>query len=493
MLKDGVYNLVGAIIRLIVVSVTIPVLLRLIGIQEFGLWTLVSAAISIATLAEAGLSISTTVFLSKDLIRNDNVATSETLTITIGLMLLLATLAALVMIYGADFIVTLFSKLTPTEQETAVASIRIGSIVVWARLMQSVLIGPIQALHRFGILNVVNTFQAVVTNSVLVIVAAKGGLTVEMTMGIALVSVGFFLIFVLVDYKLLEGRQIAIRLNRSKLNAIGRYSLLTWSSALGGQFFSQGDRLIVGSVLGTTVLGIYGAITSITVQITSLTAMALSPLLPRLSGTWSQESAGKVDVQTQLEQATVFNAFVTVGAGSLMFILAPYIVLFVIPDSNIGDVLLAFQIAILIYAIYPLNAVGYYMLFADGAVRTNLIINLLSGSLALLLIWFGAYSIGLLGAIFGNIGYVGSLAFIYFGMRYVQIPFINWVRWIRLPLLWLASVIVINLLLSEQLGLQFFAYSLQVMLFAAWFGYHQRHILYPALRRIGLSTFHGWK
>jgi O-antigen/teichoic acid export membrane protein len=249
--------------------------------------------------------------------------------------------------------------------------------------------------------------------------------------------------------------------------------------------------LIVGLLLGTTVLGIYGAITSITVQITALTAMAISPLLPRLSAIWNQGTSSNEenDMQAQLEQATAFNAFVTLGAGSLLFVLAPLIVSFVIPEATTTVAIIAFQVGILIYAIYPLNAVGYYVLFAIGAVRTNLIINLVSGSIALLLISIGAHTAGLLGAILGNVGYVVSLAFVYFGMRYTQIPFSHWVRWITAPLVWFVFVVTSNLLIGERFELRLLLYSAQVVLFVGWFGYYQRQTLLPAINRLRLSNY----
>lgn len=67
MIKNGFYNVVGAVIRIGLTLLTIPLIIRLIGVEEYGLWTLVSTMIGIVGLAEAGLAVSTTVFLSRDL------------------------------------------------------------------------------------------------------------------------------------------------------------------------------------------------------------------------------------------------------------------------------------------------------------------------------------------------------------------------------------------------------------------------------------------
>ena len=77
MLRNGFFNLAGSMIRLGLAVVMIPLLIHLIGVDEYGLWTLVNAALSMAALAEGGLSISTTYFLSADLAADDNVAISK--------------------------------------------------------------------------------------------------------------------------------------------------------------------------------------------------------------------------------------------------------------------------------------------------------------------------------------------------------------------------------------------------------------------------------
>jgi Polysaccharide biosynthesis protein len=67
MLKNGFYNAAAGAVRVGLAILTIPVLIRLMGVEEYGLWALASAIVGIVTLAEAGLSTATTVFVSQDL------------------------------------------------------------------------------------------------------------------------------------------------------------------------------------------------------------------------------------------------------------------------------------------------------------------------------------------------------------------------------------------------------------------------------------------
>jgi O-antigen/teichoic acid export membrane protein len=108
LLKNGFYNTVGGILRIGLGIITIPLLIRQLGVEEYGLWTLASAVIGVVTLAEAGLSTATTVFVAQDLGEEDVDGLSQTLTVTVTMMLMMATLAAVSLWFGADLLTNLF-------------------------------------------------------------------------------------------------------------------------------------------------------------------------------------------------------------------------------------------------------------------------------------------------------------------------------------------------------------------------------------------------
>src|SRR6266508_1728975 len=133
MFKNGFYDVVSAAIRIGVSLLTVPVLIRIIGIEEYGLWALVSAAVGLLALADAGLSVSTTVFVARDLANKDYDGIAETLTVIIGAMLLLATLAALVFWLGAGTLAYLFPTLQERQRVVAEQALRISGLAIWAR------------------------------------------------------------------------------------------------------------------------------------------------------------------------------------------------------------------------------------------------------------------------------------------------------------------------------------------------------------------------
>jgi O-antigen/teichoic acid export membrane protein len=485
-LKNGFYNAVGAIIRGGVALLTIPLLIRAIGLEEYGLWTLVSAVVGLVGLAEAGLSVSTTVFLSRDLASDDATDISQTLTVAMVAMLLLATFAALLLWLGADTLVGFFPNLTEASRSVAAKACRIGGLVVWARLLQQVLVAVEQAHQRYGVMNIVNTVQATLSSLGLLVVAWLGGRTVEMMQWQAVTSAGILIAHVVVGFLLLRHLNLRPTWNSRKSLAIGRYSLLTWIGSLGGVLFGQCDRLIVGGLLGTSTLGVYAAITNVTGQINGLSAVPVQPLLPILSNLIAKGGINQPILQQRVRQSFQLNASVALGMGGTLLTLAPFVLRILLPGAIPDEYVLAFRLATIIYTLYSLNAVGYYILFSVNAVKAFMVIQLGSGILSLLMIAAGASVFGLLGASVGNAGYLGTWLFALYGMKKINIAKPVWASWLVFPVTWFFVVVAVSPVIPDKSILEIFALALQSAVLLGWFVTTQRPE-FQLLRRIATT------
>jgi O-antigen/teichoic acid export membrane protein len=65
--KYSTYNIVGGTLRVVIGVLTTPLLVRNLGIEEYGLWTLAYAVVGTFFLMEGGLSTAATVFVSEEL------------------------------------------------------------------------------------------------------------------------------------------------------------------------------------------------------------------------------------------------------------------------------------------------------------------------------------------------------------------------------------------------------------------------------------------
>lgn len=469
MLKNGFYNAGGALARVGIGLLAVPLLIRLIGVEEYGLWILVSAAVGVLSVAEAGLSVSTTYFLSRDLAEDDVAGVSQTLTVTFGGMVLLASAAALLLWFGADWWVGFFPNIGAAQRLVAVKAFQVGALVIWARLVQQILVSVEQAFQRYGIINIVNTLQSIIGNLGLVTVAWVGGRTLALMQWQAVTTMVMLMVHLSVGWFLLRHLKLVPSWNRNKSRSVARYSLLTWLGTLGGMMFNQGDRLIVGAMLGTTVLGVYGAITSITVQINGLSALLVQPLLPVVSRLTAKRDADLRLVHERVKESFRLNAFAAFGMGGALLTGAPLVMRLLIPGQVPDAYVLAFRAAVVIYALYSVNAVGYYILLAVNKVRANTVLSLAGGSITLVMIALGADWFGLTGAIVGNVGFLLTLSMTWIAMGHVRIGPPTWLGWAAFPLAWFFALALSGFIPAGRSDLQIYMVILQTAILGVWF------------------------
>lgn len=446
--RNGFYNTFAGVIRIGLAILTIPLLMRLIGIEEYGLWTLASTIILVVTLAEAGLSTATTVFVSQDLGKEDFEGLSQTLTVTVGGILILATFAAMSLYFTADTIISLFSKLEKSQHIVAVNSLQIGSLVVWSRLLQHILIGVEQAYQNYGLLNILNTIQYFSLSFGLVIVAWLGGKTVELMQWQAISSMLILIGHIWLVRSLIGNNFLRPTWKADKVLAIANYSFTIWLLTLGTALFSRGDRLIVGYCLGSENLGIYGGVTEVASAINSLSSLPVQPLVPILSNYSRNHNISHSELTQKIKQAIELNTFFALGSAAFLFILSPFIMRLIFAEVATQDTLIALQTAIVIYGLFSLNAVGFFILISNDP-KTVMRIQLISGILALTLIFLGASKFGLLGAIAGNIGFLLTWLMIFLGLKHLKISNLLWLKSSFFLLVWFTTCILGKLLISQ--------------------------------------------
>ncbi|MHC5674002.1 oligosaccharide flippase family protein [Nostoc sp.] len=473
LLKNGFYNTVGGVVRIGLAVLTIPILIKMLGIEEYGLWTLAYAVVQVVNLAEAGLSVATTVFVSQDIDKEDadnlSNSLSETLTVTFGGMLIFATLAAIALLFGAELIVSLFPKLGQVQQLTLQHALQIGGLVVWARLLQRVLIGVEQAYQRYDLTNLFNTIESLLLSFGMLIVTWLGGRTIALMQWQAVAAIAILLSHVWVFRTLTHNIKLHVNWNQKRGLAIARYSLMTWLTSLGGMIFARGDRLIVGALLGSKVLGVYATITDLTTVISRLSDLPVQPLLPALSKIRTILDKDKSKLQQQIKQAVEINTLIALGLGTVFFTLAPFLMHVMLGDVVTSEYILAFRILTIIEIFHSLYAVGYYVLFSVNAVVESLVIHLFSSLLSILLILIFSNMFGLIGAVLGNAGFLCVLSAIFLAMNKLGISPKIWCRWYKIPLTLFCIFTIISCSLIKHFYVLLFMEIIQIIALNKWF------------------------
>lgn len=475
MLKSSFYNTVGAGIRLVVSVFTIPLLIRLIGIDEYGLLALVLAIANIVALAEAGLSLATTVFVARDLAQNNIQGVAETMIIIGTALLVLASSATLAVFISIPFASGWFPNFSVDQRTAFTTALSISTVVIWGRLLQQASYGLLQAYQRFGILNILQTAQAISISIGSLLIAVYGGKVVAILQWQALVTLTTLLACLLTNAPLFKENSLVLRWNRLKAFEIGRYSLSAWVGSLGSALFSQFDRVIVGALLGSTSLGVYAAITTITVQINTFSAMAVQPYFPIITSLLTQPNNLQA-IRSQVRQAWLLNVLIALGMGVLLISSAPFLLPLLLHQVSQVDIL-TFRILAIIYSMYSVNAVGTYILYGSDKVWLSTLTIIVCGGGSLLMIAFGSQNLGIIGAALGNTMYIGIGIITLAGMRLIQIPLIEWIGWVKWLLTWFLLSVIFTFVLPDEILTAITITLIQITVLF-WITFHNYHDLF---------------
>ena len=450
MLKNGFYNLLASVIRITVTILTVPIIIRLLGVERYGLFTLASTIVSIATLAEAGLSMSTTVFISRDLATGNYKGISQTFVIVLSAMVLVSVLISLSILLLSPIVLTYFNTVSAEHQKILIESLYFGAITVGFKLLQQVFIGVEQAYQRYDWINIVSTLQILFTYVGMWILASRENNIIDLMKWQSTCTLVGFFVHGYLGYSLVHPVLKLYEWSSTIAMNIFEFSLSTWIGSLAGTMFNQFDKIIIASIFSPNILGIYSAITSVISQINQLSATAIQPFLPALSHTINLPETSIDDLELIVRKILAANCVIAFGMGGTLLTLSAFWLPMIIPSLEIIKVLSSCQILIIIYSFYSINAVGYYLLIGSGNVRLCTTFQLLASTITLLLLFIGAKSFGFIGGVSGNAGYLLTLGMIMFGFRKLGIEWWKAVRALYPFCIWMLLVISANLIIGVQ-------------------------------------------
>ncbi|NJN11919.1 MAG: oligosaccharide flippase family protein [Richelia sp. RM2_1_2] len=447
MLRHGFYNFLGNFTRLIVSVISTPILIRSLGIENYGLWTLISSALVVVGLAEGGLSASTTFFTSRALGRGDKDDLMTTLTMIGGAMFVLATLIFTILFFISPILAASFPNLSDSQRSIVSPTLRWGSIAIWCRMMQGIFGGTEQAYEKYALNNLLNTLQGVFANIGMMLLAWWGANIIILMQWQVLVGIITLVSHTWLTMTLLEKTNHKIRIywRWSKGLEIARYSCSVWITSIGNVLFSQFDKIIVGALLGSKLLGVYSAITSVCSQINTFSATVVQPILPKLSNLASQDNLNSEEFKNQIKQAYQVNAGIAFGMGGALLIISPILSEFIFKQDYSDIYLLAFKIGIIIYTLYSISGSAYYILLGLGLSNLLMRVIIACSLLSLVLIYGGSYFYGLLGAVFGNSGFIAIFLLNLIVFKKLCLKIGKWFAWIKIHIVIFTFVCIIEM------------------------------------------------
>ncbi|RRA49624.1 lipopolysaccharide biosynthesis protein [Acidipila sp. EB88] len=372
-----------------------PLVLRHLGAAEYGLWMVSTSIISAGGIIASGFSDAAIQRIATLRSANQIMQIGDAVRTLFAVNLTLACALSLALWLAAPTLSEHLAKSPLTDMEECVVCLRIASLVMLMRGIETVSVSTQQALQEYR-----GTVQVSTAVRILTLGSAAGLAQLGQRTGSVLGATAvIFALGTCTQFWLLRRFLPAVILlprfasgEWQKLLASG---VFVWLQAVGSVVFRQLDRIVLGVALGVRAVAPYSVAIQIAEPLFGLTASGFSfffPYLSERSGTLSG-----VSLQRLVLKAFFGNLLmVSTGAGLLFWLGSRFL------QSWIGPAVAKNAISILPLivigaALSGLSVTGTYAMQALGLFRTVACISLGSRALLLLLMLFMLRTHGLRG------------------------------------------------------------------------------------------------
>jgi O-antigen/teichoic acid export membrane protein len=290
-------------------------------------------------------------------------------------------------------------------------SLRIASVLMAIRALESVCISTQRAFERYGAAIRISIMARLLALAAAAALTFTGrGVAFMMAVTGLLMSTG--LCWQLVHLrKLLSAQSLMPAFDRDAMRALLGFGAFSWLQAVSGIVFSQIDRLMLGVSFGAAAVTSYALCAQMAQPVFGFAAAGLHFLFPYLSRRNASSSTASLKAPVLIALACNI-IFVAIAAGALLLFGSRFL------HAWAGAAIAQAAAPVLAFIVWSsallgLNVTATYALLALGRVRTVTWFNLAGGAAMLLTMFYLSPRMGILGIALARLAYALIPLFLY--------------------------------------------------------------------------------
>jgi len=410
-LSNAAYGLLDYAAYPVGMLMVAPVALRNLGVAEYGVWAVATAAVSTGGIIASGFGDANIQHVANRRGAGDHEAMLRAVRSMMGINLVLGIVFAAIGWMLSPQVAAHVTVADAGLRQSCLWSLRIASGLMAMRAVESVCVSTQRAFERYGAAVRISIFAR------LLALASAAGLTfvshnVSVLMAVTGLTMVAGLWLQLVALKrLLAAKSLMPAFNRDAMRALLGFGAFSWLLAVSGVVFSQTDRLMLGVSAGAAAVASYALCTQMAQPIFGFTASGLHFLFPYLSNRNASSSAASLKSPVLI--AFVCNVtFVAMTTGALLIFGGRILHAWAGPEiaRSAAPVL---SVIIWSSALMGLNVTATYALLALGRVRVVTWLNLAGSAVMLLLMLCLTPRFGIQGIAMARLGYGVVPLFLY--------------------------------------------------------------------------------
>ena len=294
-----------------------PVVLHHLGPAQYGLWAIATAAVSTGGIVASGFGDANIQLVARLRGLGETRKLESVVRSMVGINFVLGIALAFAGLALSPIAARHVAASDVSLQRSCLLSLRIASILMLVRALESVSISTLRAFERYGAAVRISIAVRLLTLALAALLASNGHGTVSiMTVTLLLMLLGTCAQFFRL-HQFLGAATLRPAFNREATRALFGFGFYSWVQAVAGVLFTQMDRLILGVSLGAVAVASYALCVQLAQPLFGLTAAGLHFLFPYLSG--RVDTLSRAALKQTLRKAFVCNlALIAIGTILLL-------------------------------------------------------------------------------------------------------------------------------------------------------------------------------
>lgn len=389
-----------------------PAMLRELGNDRFGVWMFAGAAINIGAVVASGFGDANVRIVATQKAIGDHEKVVRAVRGTMGVHLTLGAVMTILAWLMCPHVATRLASGLPGLRVDALWSLRLASMMILIRAVESVCISTQRAFECYGAAIRVSVTARIMSLAAAVILPLGSHSVASILVATCVISACGVCVQLAHLRRLLLAASLLPLLERETASALLGLGVFAWIQAVSGLVFGQLDRLLTGIAFGAAAVAAYSLCVQLCQPIYGVAAAGLHFLLPRIA---SKDALGdEAGVRSTVLKGVCANVLI-VGAGTagvLMFggpVLRAWAGASVAQSGGPLLPLIAWSTAA-----SGLGVAGAYLMFALGRVRTVTGFILAGGTSMSIAMWWLSRRYGLYGLAWGRLLYGPITCLVYF-------------------------------------------------------------------------------
>lgn len=363
------WSTAGFLLPTLALVLTTPVFTSGLGMDGFGVYSLVITLLGMNGLAAFGLTDAVTKFVSEHG-QMEKARLMPLVQTASALYTGLTIVSSVALFLSAPLLVDWIFKIEEDWRDDALKSLQIGAAAFGLRLMESFAGSISLGFSRYDLINKVDISTGLFLIGLQTLLLLGGCGLVLLVGCIIPVAVASMLIKFIMGAPLVGGFHAFIpRFHAEPCKRLFRFSAFTWLQGVNQILSGQADRLIIAGLLGTQALSYYVVCTRVASLVQILPARATSFIFPLAS---EQHASGELPkLRKTYFTAQNFTIIVSIALAGPLFLYAPAVLSIWLGESAAASASCLLRILIVTYTLLAGSILPFYYLNGAGLPGLN--------------------------------------------------------------------------------------------------------------------------